>query len=315
MVQISIIIAAYNAESTIAETINSVLTQTFSNFELIIINDGSTDNTEQIILSFFDTRIIYFLQENKGQSAANNFGLSKVNGDYIKFFDADDVMNSTHIEAQFEKIKFSKTNLASCKWGRFYNGDLVNTLFVSELVWKDLATLDWLKISLSQRHDMMGGWLWLIPKEIIVKAGGWDERLSLNNDFEFSVRMLLCAEKVLFADNAILYYRTGGVNTLAQSTSVDSYNAAYLSNFLGCTHLLATENSKALRRLCANRFQGWVFAIYPDYLDIVEKFERQIKIWGGSDIKIQGGNTFVLFSKIVGWKTAKRIKLFFYRYR
>jgi glycosyltransferase involved in cell wall biosynthesis len=312
--KVSIIIPAYNAESTIFDTITSVLNQTFLDFELIIVNDGSTDDTESIIISFSDERIKYFKQKNKGQCAANNFGLSQAKGDYIKFFDADDIMNEKHIEAQYEKIKNNKTTLASCKWGRFYNDDIKNAKFVPELVWKDLKTYEWLKTALSQRHDMMGGCLWLIPKIILDKVGGWDESLTLNNDFEFSIRLLLAAEKVFFADEALLFYRTGVRNTLSQSTSEADYIAAYKSNLMGCNYLLAKDNSKTMKTLCANRFQEWVYTIYPDHNEIVEKFEHQIKVWGGSSIEIEGGKILILLSKLFGWKIAKRIKLFLNKY-
>jgi glycosyltransferase involved in cell wall biosynthesis len=311
---ISIIIPAYNAASTITDAIASVLNQTFLDFELIIVNDGSTDDTESIILSFSDERIKYFYQNNKGQCAANNFGLVKANGIFIKFFDADDVMNSKHIEAQYEKIKNSNTTLASCKWGRFYGNDITNVKFIPELNWKDLSTIDWLKIALGQRHDMMGGWLWLIPKVILDKVGGWNENLSLNNDFEFSVRLLLGAEKVVFANDALLYYRTGIGNSLSQSTTETNYQQAFKSNLMGCNYLLAKDNSEFMQTLCANRFQEWVYTVYPNHLNIVEKFETQIKLWGGSNISIEGGRGLIFLSNILGWKTAKRIKLYLNKY-
>ncbi len=313
MPQVSIIIPAYNAESTIAETLNSVLHQSYTDFEIIIVNDGSTDNTEKVIQSFSDDRIKYFFQTNKGQCAANNFGLSKAIGNYIKFFDADDVMNSKHIEAQFEKIKNKHNTIASCKWGRFYNDDFTSAKFIPESVWKSLPTLDWLKTALAQRHCMMGGCLWLIPKTILDKVGGWNENLSLNNDFEFSTRLLLAADNVVFAEDALLYYRTIGGNTLSKSSSFINFNAAYESNLLGCSYLLAKENSKTVQLLCANRFQEWVYAIYPNHLEIVEKFESKIKEWGGSNISIQGGRILIIMSKLFGWKNAKKIKIFFKR--
>lgn len=257
-----------------------------------------------------DTRIKYYCQINKGQCAASNFGLSQAKGNFIKFFDADDIMNTTHIEAQYEKIKNSRSNIASCRWGRFYNEDFNSTKFVTESVWKDLTSINWLKTSLGQRHDMMGAWLWLIPKEILEKAGGWDESLSLNNDFEFSVRLLLASENVLFAENAIVYYRSGLPNTLSKSASVEKYEAAYNANLLGCQHLLSIDNSKSMQTFCANRFQDWVFAIYPNHLEIVKKFEQQIKIWGGSHIQIEGGKALIFLTKIFGWKRAKKIKSF-----
>lgn len=87
---VSVIMPAYNAEKYIAGAIQSVLDQDYSNFELLIINDGSTDNTRQIIQSFGDGRIRYFEQNNQGVSAARNVGLDNMKGEYFCFLDADD---------------------------------------------------------------------------------------------------------------------------------------------------------------------------------------------------------------------------------
>jgi glycosyltransferase involved in cell wall biosynthesis len=91
-ITISIIMAAYNAERFIAESIRSVLAQTYTNWELLLVNDGSTDQTENIIASFQDARIRYFTQANAGVSAARNKGLAAMRGVYFCFLDADDIL-------------------------------------------------------------------------------------------------------------------------------------------------------------------------------------------------------------------------------
>ena len=92
---VSIIIPAYNAEKYIAETINSVLSQTYKDWELIIVDDGSTDDTSKIVKVFCkkDNRIQYFYKENSGVSDTRNFGMEKAKGDYFALLDADDVWN------------------------------------------------------------------------------------------------------------------------------------------------------------------------------------------------------------------------------
>ncbi|MFS1517423.1 glycosyltransferase family 2 protein [Bacillus sp. SCS-151] len=97
---ISVILPVYNGEAFIKETIESILNQTEENFELIIVNDGSTDKSEEVIKSFTDRRIRYFLQENKGVAAARNKGLSHCKGDFITFHDADDLS----LKNRFEKL-------------------------------------------------------------------------------------------------------------------------------------------------------------------------------------------------------------------
>jgi glycosyltransferase involved in cell wall biosynthesis len=89
---------AFNASRFIKDSINSVINQTYSNWELLIINDGSTDNTGNIIKSFTDPRIRYFEKENGGVSAARNLGLSNMNGDFFCLLDADDELPENSLE-------------------------------------------------------------------------------------------------------------------------------------------------------------------------------------------------------------------------
>ena len=106
--QISVLTTVYNGEKYIKKTIESVLGQTFSNFEYIIIDDGSTDNTKKIIDSFNDKRIkYYYFGKNKGFFELHkpiNFGLSKCKGKYIARLDSDDICYSNRIQKQYEYL-------------------------------------------------------------------------------------------------------------------------------------------------------------------------------------------------------------------
>ncbi|MFL9484389.1 glycosyltransferase family 2 protein [Chitinophagaceae bacterium LWZ2-11] len=104
-VSISVLMPAYNAGPYIAEAIDSVLNQTFPNFELVIINDGSTDNTEEVIRSFNDERIILINQKNTGVAEALNTGLKFAKGKYIARFDSDDVCLPQRLEKQLAYLE------------------------------------------------------------------------------------------------------------------------------------------------------------------------------------------------------------------
>jgi glycosyltransferase involved in cell wall biosynthesis len=99
---VSIIMPAYNAGDFIAEAIQSVLEQEHQHWELIIINDGSTDNTEEIVKSFNDDRIQYYSQKNNGVSAARNVGLDNMKGDFYAFLDADDIYTPINLSARLK---------------------------------------------------------------------------------------------------------------------------------------------------------------------------------------------------------------------
>ena len=94
----SVIIPTYNRESFIITTIQSVLNQTYSNFELLIIDDGSTDNTEKVVGKIQDERIKYYKKENAERGAARNYGINKAKGDYISFLDSDDLLYTKYLE-------------------------------------------------------------------------------------------------------------------------------------------------------------------------------------------------------------------------
>ncbi len=105
---VSIILPVFNTEKYIGEAINSVLDQTYTNWELIIVNDGSKDSSEQIIKRYTDSRIKYIYQENKGVSEARNRGLAQMCGAYFCFLDADDYYPKKSLEVRVNKFVTDK---------------------------------------------------------------------------------------------------------------------------------------------------------------------------------------------------------------
>lgn len=104
MPTISVIVPAYNAENTILETIGSVQQQTFSDFELIVINDGSNDRTLELLNSLTDSRLKIFSYENAGVGVARNRGISHATGKFIAFLDADDLWTPDKLELQLATL-------------------------------------------------------------------------------------------------------------------------------------------------------------------------------------------------------------------
>jgi len=107
-VDVSIIMPAYNAENFIATSIESTLNQSFISWELIVINDGSTDSTEAIVKHFTDPRIVLISQINKGVASARNKGLMYAQGEYITFLDADDVLSSDSLKVRIDYLNKEK---------------------------------------------------------------------------------------------------------------------------------------------------------------------------------------------------------------
>ena len=105
MPKISVVIPTYNRASFIEKAINSILCQTYKHFEIIIVDDGSTDNTEEIIKNFNCEFVSYYAIPNSERAAARNVGTAKAKGDYITFLDSDDILLSNHFSNAIESIK------------------------------------------------------------------------------------------------------------------------------------------------------------------------------------------------------------------
>ena len=120
---ISIVIPVYNAEKYLEQCLNSIKNQTYKNFEVILVNDGSIDHSESICMDFVkvDTRFKYFTKVNGGASSARNFGLDNVTGNYITFIDADDWVDENHLEVLINNIKENNSDMAVSSIKKFDN--------------------------------------------------------------------------------------------------------------------------------------------------------------------------------------------------
>lgn len=125
---ISIIIPCYNAEKTIIRTLESVENQSYKNYEVIIIDDGSKDETEKKIINYINgkQRFIFLKQKNKGVSAARNYGLTNAKGEYIAFIDADDVYNPLFLETLLNKIEETALDLICSQYKLVHMNDNLN---------------------------------------------------------------------------------------------------------------------------------------------------------------------------------------------
>lgn len=137
---ISVIIPVYNGEKYIKRCINSLINQTYKNIEIIIINDGSKDNSINIIkeISEKDKRIIIIDKENQGVSIARNAGIEKASGDYIMFVDVDDWVKTNMIEQMYKVIKKENVDIVKCNSINEFNNKATENKISNSLVNKVL---------------------------------------------------------------------------------------------------------------------------------------------------------------------------------
>ena len=131
-VDISIIVPIYNAEKYINKCVDSLLRQTKEEIEFILINDGSTDNTDSLLREYKDKRIKYFKNKNQGIGKTRNFGIDKAKGKYLMFIDSDDYIEKDACEKLFNKAENSKLDLVVCNFYKVYdNGEVEDIILPS----------------------------------------------------------------------------------------------------------------------------------------------------------------------------------------
>lgn len=135
MAELSIIVPIYNVEVYLPRCIDSILAQTFTDFELILINDGSPDRCAEIMEAYAkkDARIITIHQENQGVSAARNAGLKIATGKYVSFIDPDDYIDKDFLEKLVYAIKETDTQIACCNWDYFYEDNKIEEHLIIEM--------------------------------------------------------------------------------------------------------------------------------------------------------------------------------------
>jgi glycosyltransferase involved in cell wall biosynthesis len=310
---VSILIPCYNAEAWLVETLESALAQTWTNKEIIVVDDGSKDRSWEIAKEFEPRGVKVLRQQNLGASAARNLALQEAQGEFIQYLDADDLLAPDKIERQIKLLSREGNSglVASGEWARFFNSPS-EANFISEPVWRDLSPVDWLVCSW-KGGGMMHPAAWLVPRLIAETAGLWNEDLSVNDDGEYFCRVLLASQGVKFCWGAKTYYRSGNFNSLSGSKSPAAWESAFRSLELGTSNLLAKENSQRTRYICARVFQKFIYEVYPDVPDLRKQAGAKVQQLGGSDLKPLGGPMFQLLSQFVGWKQSKRIQKLVYR--
>jgi glycosyltransferase involved in cell wall biosynthesis len=309
---VSVLIPCHNAGRWLQDTLVSALGQTWREVEIIVVDDGSTDNTLAVARSFRSDRIRIIEQPNAGQSAAENRAYREARGDYFEYLDADDLLSPDKIERQVVLLeRLGPEYVAACEWTRFYRTP-DDGLFERQPGWEDRDPVDWL-LDVWNAHSMMHGAAWLVPRGVAERAGPWDERLSLINDFDFFGRVVLASRGVRFCAGARTYYRSGNDTSLSGAKSRGAWESALLSLNLGTAHLLAVENSPRTRNACATVFMRFAFEVFAQQADLSAAAEARARELGGSPVQPSGGPLFQMLSSAVGWKRASRIRHRVYR--
>ena len=302
---VSVLIPCFNAAAYAGAALESVLAQTYAPIEIIVVDDGSADGSAGVLDQFRARGVTVITQSNAGQCAAANRALSAANGAYIKFFDADDLLHPEMIERQLRALAGSTEAVALGEWARFYHAP-DEAVFTPLPMYRTANPVEWLTSEFSTGEPMMQCAMFLIPRALLDRTGGWDERLSLINDFEFFARVLTAASEIVHAPGARLYYRSGLPGSLSGQASRPAAASATLSLQLGAGHLLAAEDSPRTRRAAANMLQTFAYRFYPRFPDLRRELAARIAQLGGSDLTPDGPPGFHALRRWIGWRGARR---------
>ena len=267
---ISILIPAYNAEETIAETLQSAILQTWPRREIIVVDDGSTDGTVDVARRFASKEVSVISTGNQGASAARNHALRLSQGDCIQWLDADDLLAPNKIELQVAVLREcdGRRVLLSSSWAAFYFRTC-RARFERNSLWHDLPPVEWLLRKMGENLHMQTA-TWLTTREIIEAAGPFDTTLSFDDDGEYFCRVLLACEETRFVEEAKVFYRVASPKRLSYIGNSDSKKESlHRSMKLHVQYLRSLEESERVRKACLTYLQNWYPVFYPERQDIV----------------------------------------------
>lgn len=208
---VSVIVPVYNRADMLVESLESVYQQTYRPIELIIINDGSIDDTGEVVLQWKKKRaddrflIQYHYQENKGAPAARNLGIINASGEYLQFLDSDDRLLSQKIENQIKAMKTHRADIAVCDFLiRDSAGNISETHFNHTNVWRKVA-----------KDQSLSVFTPLFRKTLIGNRLKWNENLTIRQDKDFVFKLIMLTKAVIYTPGVWCHYIHHGRNQIS----------------------------------------------------------------------------------------------------
>ncbi|KHJ39624.1 putative glycosyltransferase EpsJ [Pedobacter glucosidilyticus] len=284
---ISVIIPCYNSEKWIIACLESVINQTYKNLEIIVVDDGSTDNTAKEINAIQDNRIKYYFKQNGGLSSARNFGIKKALGEWIAFLDSDDSWEENKISIQLSESK--NYDAIYCD---FHNIDIYDEIIKEDHNFNPASfNFDFKKAILSN-NKIPGGSSMLIKKQVITNIGFFNEKLTLGEDWEYWARLIWNDYKLKFIDKKLTKIRKH-FDSMQKTSSESSWHNSLeliLTKFLTFENITNKEKSIVYKKfaMISYRFNSsffeyikyyklaiqnnWVMAVDKQLLELIIKF-------------------------------------------
>ena len=301
------------------KSLQSILQQTYSNLEIIVVDDLSTDNSYAIAKSFEGNGIKVLQQKNSGAAVARNTGLAHATGDYIQFLDADDYLSPDKIEKQVKALEKEPYKIAVCHYVSFVSDgelckeinreDQAHFIFSSDRPAEFLINL----LGVKGESNFIQTNCWLIPRSIIDKSGGWRNYRCPDDDGEFFTRVLLASDGIVYVPGVMNYYRRAATEHKLSSNAKKKYvQNTLLTIDLKYKYLKGRTSDEKVCKAFARQYLD--FAVYNYYKHrILSKIalRRYRQMRQTATPPLLRGNLIEILKKIFGWKTALFIKSYF----
>lgn len=289
---VSILIPAFNAQSSIRETLLSACAQTWPHKEIIVVDDGSSDQTFETVKSLHLKDVRAYKQDQQGAAAARNAAYALCKGDYIQWLDADDILAPDKIEQQIKTVQLTnnRRTLFSSAFGQFMYRPSRAT-FVPSALWTDLSPAEWLLYKLETNAWMQTA-CWLVSRELSELSGPWDTRMAWDDDGEYFCRVLLHSDKICFVSQSKVYYRTLGYGSLGYvGNSATKREAMWRSIQLHIDCMRSLDDGPRARSACVALLQRYLIHFYPHDQDPIKQAQALALELGGQ-----------LFTPTLPWK-------------
>lgn len=311
--KVSVIVPVYNAEEYIGNTLDSIINQDFNSFELIIIDDGSTDRSMEIInkklsLSAMDYKVIH--QENSGVSSARNRGIDEASGDYLVFIDADDYVTGNHLselyngETDFSMVQFIKKDGNNLSEPHHFQVELISC---DDFIKKEL------------NMEMPFNFWQLMYKRSLVNDNSirFNPDLVYGEDIDFALRTLFYGDEIAISNEATYYYNQHSQSAI---NTTEFRRFEVISIFENLADFYESQGREDLARLIVTSripkaiFGNMNYFFYNDYdfdevmgkmkeLDLLNKLSRY-----EGDSKFKSKIKLFLLSPKLYYKTWKKLK-------
>lgn len=280
------IITTYNRSKLLAKAIDSVLKQSYSDFEIIVVDDGSTDDTAQTVEEFTDSRIKYFYKNNGGQSSAENYGLAKAEGDFISFLDSDDIWLPKHLETMLKSLSDNKEySAAYCLYKDHYPDGKIQDGYG-----KDRYISGWMTIPYYKRTPHILTSTTLFRKHIW-EGSWWDEEVKNWTDMDAFLRISTKTPFLFVPDTYLIRRKMGdSIFDIDREENISPYAALVFDRFyycLGGKKIIPAKTalqklSKEYRNLAKKHYlKGNRKAAISLYLRAIKRYPWELKNYKG----------------------------------